>query len=549
MTPPPSRPGRRYALALAAALAFAALYLHVSARGGRLSMDLQYDDVVYAVDAADRLDTAVRDGAGAMVRSFAERPPHSIVSTVQAMAAFSVAGFRDGALYASNAWMLVALALGIAAAFRDRHPAAFGVALAFGLTSPLAYFAMAEFRPDIALGLTTALMAWFLVQAALERRPRRAGLAGLMLAASLVVKPTFFAHTLALATGLATALWLAGRYAASPRLEVAFPVRLAALFLGIGIAAAFPFYLVNGAEAIGYFWTHTFGAKGGVWIVPRGPQSPWQLLQLFWPSMFWLSRYDLEAAVAGTLAVATWLAWHRQPGAVLRIALLLGLAALSAAIVIAGRQESPYFFATMHWLVLFAALFAYARFEDVASAAGRIAGRAVMGAGLVALAVVNSALPAQAFPPESLHGRSWNERAARLIRDDLERDPPARVASVYVPSAGVVNALSMRWVARKQGTPLAETPAHVLEGLEEAKRDAAMADYLVIPNTAIANSDGWLPIGPARKPLLDWVRTDGRFRALAPIDATQAYHVFANDQGPARRQGGVSRAAAAPSAK
>lgn len=62
--------------------------LHASMILGPLAMDLPYDDVVYAIDGAQRLGVLERNGLGAFLAGLWNEPPHSPFSTLLAVFAF-----------------------------------------------------------------------------------------------------------------------------------------------------------------------------------------------------------------------------------------------------------------------------------------------------------------------------------------------------------------------------------------------------------------------------------------------------------------------------
>lgn len=107
-------------------------------------------------------------------------------------------------LYAANILILVAMALFIAAQLRALSASGITVwsALAFILSGPLATRTVVEFRPDLALGLASAMMVLWLIRGLVMGQVGPIRAAACMFGAALLIKPTFFAHTLALAAGL-----------------------------------------------------------------------------------------------------------------------------------------------------------------------------------------------------------------------------------------------------------------------------------------------------------------------------------------------------------
>lgn len=524
----PSRAGR-YGAAAVAAVAFSLLYLHVCARVGRLSLDLQYDDVGYALDAATRLETAIDHGIPAALRLFRDIPPHSFLATLQGMSAFALGGVSDFALYASNAWMLLAIALAAAFALRERPAAVTVVVLAFVLTSPLCYSAIAEYRPDMALGFATAAMAWMLLEAGLRNDARMARGAGWLLGAALVIKPTFFAHTLALAGAVAVASLALPRIVRSRPAPFALEPRAIVQCFAIGLAVALPFFLVNGAEVVQYFWTNAVGAKSAVWNYSPDVGAS-ELFSRSIPLMAKLGH--VHSALAGVAALAfaaaLWLLGDRRGAA--RVGGTLLVAVLSAAIIMAGRQPSHFFFATMHALFLVAAVDGGVHLADrLPRGAGTFAAAALVV--VAALAVKDSTYAVDDPWPDARHGASWNDRIVELVAEDLRRRAPSSArpaADLVALAASSVNPHTLIWVGRLHGIDLRAPAVHLLSDPGEARALASGAEYVVVPNATLAPYDGWLPVGKVQGPTLEWLIGDKRFEPLQPVDSRTRYYVFAN---------------------
>lgn len=520
----------RCVVAVLAAIALGLLYLMVSERIGRLSMDLQYDDVSYAVDAVDRYEALRHGGIGALGRSLVHAPTHSPYSVLLGVAAFLALGVHELSLYAANMVLLLGAALLVAILTRDRSDGTFALALLFALASPLAFHAQVEYRPDPALGLATAAMTLAFASAALDGRPARARLAGVFFGLCLLVKPTFFAHTLALAL-LLCGIGLVARWRRLPAglHALALPPRELAGFLAIGALVAAPYYATAAGEIFGYFWSNTFGSHGHVHNLP-GRLGPWQVLVAFEPYVFQLSRYHMYAAAAAVVLVVPLLALKGLAREALRAG-VLGLTALaSMAIIFAGRQPSPFFFASAGWLWIAAAIVGLAALAASLRPRARAALYVAAAVALAPLTWYSFQNLRGAWPPGAQHGASANVRVLAAMREDLLRmgvagPPPA--LQVLVDSSGPVNPVVLRWVGRLvdmnvygDETHLAEDPAPLME-------KARASDYLVLIHPDRAPFDQWLPVRGVQRAMLDWALGQPGFERLdAGSDAT--YTLFAN---------------------
>jgi hypothetical protein len=80
----------------------AALNLSFALRSGSLSRPPVYDDVVYLLDAYQRLAFGGVNSLGTLVHSFLTNPPHAPMSTLTAMLGYSLIGPYLWAAYAAN---------------------------------------------------------------------------------------------------------------------------------------------------------------------------------------------------------------------------------------------------------------------------------------------------------------------------------------------------------------------------------------------------------------------------------------------------------------
>src|SRR5687768_3139893 len=81
---------------------FVVIQVILSRRNGTLSLPPTYDDVVYFVDAAGRLDQFWSGGLPAVLAGYAAHPPHAPGSTFLAMLGFSVHPNSPGAAALAN---------------------------------------------------------------------------------------------------------------------------------------------------------------------------------------------------------------------------------------------------------------------------------------------------------------------------------------------------------------------------------------------------------------------------------------------------------------
>lgn len=257
---------RRQLYATSFAILVSLAYLQISALGGRLAADLTYDDVVYANDAARRLLSVADSGLFALLRGLVEAPPHSPYSTLLAVAAFAVGGLNEFAMYAANALILVAIAAFATHELRHARNVLIVLGVCILLLSPIAYQAIHDFRPDIALGFATASMVWWFIGGLVEGDSRQFRRAGYALGACLLIKPSFFVHTLAIVLFLLLLAVIAGLLE-KRRIAMIAPLDMRTLgcFVGVGILISAPYYIANGSQILKYFWDNTRGEESAIW--------------------------------------------------------------------------------------------------------------------------------------------------------------------------------------------------------------------------------------------------------------------------------------------
>jgi hypothetical protein len=93
----------RFAFLALLSVAVTVVALRVSMRHGRLALPLTFDDIVYFLDAGQRLQDWHDHGIGKVLHGLATRPLHSPYSTFEALFSFMIFGMRDWAPYLGNA--------------------------------------------------------------------------------------------------------------------------------------------------------------------------------------------------------------------------------------------------------------------------------------------------------------------------------------------------------------------------------------------------------------------------------------------------------------
>jgi hypothetical protein len=239
---------------------------------GQLSVPITFDDIIYFVDGATRLQSVYDHGLIRLLRDYLAQPPHAPMSTLIAFLAFAFMGMRDWAPAAFNTLWLILLLGGIRWAMREQPLRDFLLVAAGVLAWPLTGHIIIESRPDIVNGL---LVAFGVIR--LTSRPWvRGGNSNLLLVSAvfglaLLSKPsvspvTFILYAASLGIGSLLDIREA-RGEVSLREAVLFGLKS----IGIVALIAGPHYMLSFKETLGYIWVTTFGAQKDLWAL----KMPW----------------------------------------------------------------------------------------------------------------------------------------------------------------------------------------------------------------------------------------------------------------------------------
>ena len=527
-----------------AALGATLAYLQASKIGGRLAQELTFDDVGYATDAARRMLALRAGGIAGLLADLIALPPHSPFSTGLAMFAFALGGTREIALYAANGVILLAASWFVFDATGRARPALGLLAVATFLASPLARHAVQDFRPDIANGLCTAAMVWWLADGVVGGRWPPVARAGIAFGACLLIKPSFFPHALAVALALAVlaAAWVRLAPTGSPPRRLG--LRAPASFLALGAAIAAPYYLLNGRQIFDYMWINTHAAiPTALWSFDPGTPLirvlHWYLLDRH--ATFLLLGDHLYLALIGLGAALPVLRRAGRHEELAKIGALLAAALVSFAVIFVGRHKNEFFLASFQSLILLAALVAMAR------AAPHVPPRRwrywllAWGVLLAIATATGLRLGAPALEPETRVGTAWNGRLVQSILDaeaGLAPRPPGEPISVFVGFAGPVSGATMQWEALKRSVPIEVRELYLSDSLADYVASADAADYVILPNMADADFYRNFPSGRLQQALELQLEGSADFAVVGTPTPADHYRVLRNLPRFRRRGGG-----------
>ncbi len=518
---------RNYPAAISLAVIASAVYLQISTVGGRLAVDLSYDDVVYAIDGAERYMSACRDGLFALLASFVMHPPHSPYSTLLAVMGFAIGGVNDFSFYAVNAASLALVAILVMRELRCTGTAARLVLLVVVLASPLAAHLIEDSRPDIASGFATAMMVWWFISGVVDGDRTKIRAAAFALAAALLIKPTFFAHTLAMAIGL-IAMPLLARV---PLLRkwgwnLHFEARQLLWFPGIGLLIAAPYFAINGGNTFHHFWDNTLGSYAGHWSYP----STMPVLELIDRTLRQdapLIGYHALLALLVSAASLVILIRRGSMEQARKIAVLLISALASAVLITSGRHMNGFFLASAQWMLLLCGVFAA---DAVLSTSNhRKALVAALASALFIVVCANATVPGgMSTDPDAARGISWDDKNVDVIRahEGFEFYANSSYApKVFFSFIGPVDPAALKWAAIKKRISLLTYNSIFEKDLSVVQSNAVANDYVVVPNQTLAHYVHASPDDELQGRIASWIASDPHFKLLTAFD--DPYFVFA----------------------
>jgi hypothetical protein len=247
--------GRRFLYLILLFAAFVTRF-RLSMTNGRSGAEPSYDDIVYLLDAKDRLNSHADQGFMSDLYSWIENPPHSPTSTI--IAYFSQFFVHDSSslVYFINGILITFMIFLIIRAIVPSVDNSILVT-AIVVASPASSMLMFNFRPDPLYALTLTLLV---IQT--TKLNARKSLSNLIAFSSLliIVKPSFFIFTginvlLLLALNLRRYLELKGKSDLKPIIK--------SVFLSLIVSG---WYLINGLEEIvEYVKSNTTGRTKLLW--------------------------------------------------------------------------------------------------------------------------------------------------------------------------------------------------------------------------------------------------------------------------------------------
>lgn len=521
----------RFKVGFAATLLICLFYLNLSYAIGHLSHDMTWDDISYALSAVERLDTLIRAGLYEFLLSWTNPYPHSVYSEMVAMLSVFFFGINDFGFYISNFLLLLGVYFFLIYNFGNSDRITFSLIFLFVMLSTISYAIVDNFRPDFALGLATTGLVWWMLQGIFLGRDRDFLWGGLALAVALLIKPTFFAHTVAVAAGLAILAILIQIGQRRYCRELDMRPSSALKYLALGIIIASPYYLLAGDDIFRYFWTNTRGEQSSVWSFSEGT-SIYQVAK-----SYILGGYlnnggaQVPAAALISTALSPILYSYGKRRELTVVMLLMLVAACSFSVMVFGRHKSQFFFATFHMLIMLSAVYAVGSTSMLVTGKAKALLLSTFAAVIFLTTAQNHKYLFIDIGQDSLRSVSENRAIVSqitqiLAKDGLASDVYKRPASVFVPVAGPVSLPTIKWEARKAGFFITGRDLYLSGKISEYLDLARQADFVVLPYRMEAEYNKTFPSSPIQAELAKILLQDQEFRILPSRTLSDRYLVL-----------------------
>ena len=501
----------RFILASLIALLFTASVLQWSFHSGRLAYDMTYDDVSYFQDAYLRVKVLYEQGLGTMITGLFHTPPHSPYSTLLAFIGFALFGPRDWVPYFMNS-ITIFLFLGfLAYILRNIHFIISAMIIMMFLFVPLSFFAVHEFRPDYVVALFSCAFSFLAFEHLLYQRNHgalRLRCAGVAFGLALLSKPSFFAHTLALAFAISVLIMLHHLLANYPQWKQETRKRILSIlgdFYLPAIVLAVPYYALNWRHVLDYFLINTRGQFSEIW---NFKESYWEVFKSFTvvdPGSRMISSYLFF--FSGIVIFSMLFLFHKRKWH--DAWLLTGLMAVaigSLGIVVYGRHNNPYFGLTYQMMLCLATCYCLSSLRRDKLCFALILSTFILFTGwYMASKPLFSRIGNQTFLARK--GSSTNLKIINAIENHLRGlDSNNAPIQIFFCFAGEVNASSSQWLSLQKSLPLEFSDLHTQQDIAAYKKAVLESDFVVVADEDADGIYRWLPSYIVQRPVLDFLR-------------------------------------------
>jgi hypothetical protein len=248
--------------AVATSCLFTALIITHSLRQGRLSLPASYDDVIYFIDAADRLQTLYDNGVGSCFASLFHNPSHAPLATFLYFVGFAVFGIHDWAPCLVNVVWVAVLLIFVKLLLQDL-PRWADVTIALTVLAwPLAGEIVVQCRPDIFTSLLTVMGCALMFRSPFLQAPTsHVAIGAALFGAALVAKPSISPLTLVIYCASLLISIITDGHPLFDRVYLSNRLRRVAQYFAVTTITALPYFAFAWRDTYDYIYLVLIGQK------------------------------------------------------------------------------------------------------------------------------------------------------------------------------------------------------------------------------------------------------------------------------------------------
>lgn len=511
--------------------AFTIFALAQSAESGRLSTAPAYDDAVYFRDAAIILREVRAGGLGGaceFIGEWAKDPSktsllHSPYSALMATAAFGAFGPAPIAAYASNGVVVAFFVGGLGWILRRLPPGVWLLSIGIFLSLPFASMAVAEFRPDLLWGIFTGFGVVFTIcEPRVFRLVGASAVAGVLLAAALLVKPTTFAMTLVVFGSAVAGRWIVDALPGDGRIWPRVPA--VAGYLLAAILPVLPYAAWHWRKTWHYFYMNSFGVNRDVWLHPGDLAyqlgyyaiGPGAVSNLGYTGFVWAAM--TLACVAMVIAKASF-------RSLVRGGVVFGIIALAYIFNTLGNAKTPFLGAAIYGIAFFGSAWLLQFAWERITAQNRTA----VASGCLAVCFVVSILlwrwPTYSTwtPDEAIaHSTATSGTIAAI-----ESSEPTLPESIFFTKSSPVTPENIEAFLAWRDQPARVAHGTFVGSIERLKRVGSDFDWIVVAEGEPPYPDAF-PVSKLEADFLQYLQTGSGRHEIAKFKAgSQTVRIFA----------------------
>lgn len=420
-------------------LAYLTVLIFYSRHFGRLTHELSYDDVSYAVSSAQRLNILENKGWITFLQSYFNSPPHSPTTEFFGTVGLFIFGRNDSAFYAGQTLNILIVLIFVFFIFKEKYSQVRKSIALFVVVfcSPLIIMLALDARPDMFNGCMTALTCLAILSAAKASKEytnsfkKYKWLIATGGALSLVSKLTLIPQTLILL--FICCLISLGLVEQKKRFD--FSKMIISSF-GISILISSPILVLSFTRILSYVQDAVFSSQKNIWNFSQ-TESNFEIATILLSSS-WQRIGGIVTPSYLLLLCGSFLLLKRKISFAVHFSFII-LMLTSFFILLTVRQKNEFFFSSIHALALFGLIELLLQIYSV--------NHRKLALSIASIVAISSLLLTSQFVrfPRSMETKTPNGINQEIIRIIGEETPEKILSNVFVAFTGPVNATTLNW--------------------------------------------------------------------------------------------------------